>query len=185
MRSLLILIASILVAPALFATPDCVKRDISGATTEEELFALDLTKNEWMRNATICKMGDFEVATPTYNSDTNQNTIFIFKQGKPVFYRQNTTSYIYSTKLKDASFAYPIVNMWHGTDEEDVKRIWYQTVGKTPQVMVYDTNFDGQPDLKTIWENNEIIEAYKWKDNHWIIIESDNKSSNKPIKPMR
>ena len=185
MRNVFISIVYILVATPLFASPVCEQRDISGAITEEERFALKLLENEWMRNATICKMGSFEIATPTNNTELNQNIIFIFKKGKPVFYRKNTSTYVYSPNLKDASLDKVLVNIWHGADDGDIERLWYETVGNDPQVMIYDINFDGQPDFKSISKNNEIIEMYEWKNNSWAITTSDKTPSNKPIKPTR
>jgi hypothetical protein len=33
--------------------------------------------------------------------------------------------------------------------------------------MIYDRNFDGQPDLKTIYKDHEISEMYEWKNDKW------------------
>jgi len=112
-------------------------------------------------------MGEFEIATPATNKEECSNIIFVFRKGKPVFYRSNTETFIYSPKLKDASIEKVIVDIWHGGDNDDVNRIWYQTIGKNPEVMTYDTNFDGQPDLKTIYEKGRIVEMYEWKEDKW------------------
>lgn len=146
---------------------DCEVRDISGAKTDQDSKALRLLGNDWMKKALVCKMGEFEIATPADTGGKDSNIVFVFKKGKPVFYRQNSGTYIYSPKLKDAAFEKVLVHIWHGGDNDDVKRVWYQTVGKTPEVMIDDTSFDGQPNLKTIWKNHEIVEMYEWQNDKW------------------
>jgi hypothetical protein len=156
-----------LLASCVSTNKDCEVRDISGAKTDEEIRILKAGGLDWMRNAMVCRMGEFEIAVPVNKDENNSNVIFLFKKGKPVFYRKNSGTYIYSPKLKDATFERAMVHIWHGGDNDDVNKIWYQTVGKDPEVMTYDTNFDGQPDLKTIWKNHEIIEMYEWKSDKW------------------
>lgn len=146
---------------------DCEVRDISGSKTDQELKVLKLTGYDWMKNAMVCRMGEFEIATPAAKDESSSNIIFVFKKGKPVFYHSNTGTDIYSPKLTDASFGKIMAEIWHGGDNDDVKKLWYQTIGKDPEVMIYDTNFDGQPDFKTIWKNHEIIEMYEWKNDKW------------------
>jgi hypothetical protein len=135
--------------------------------TGEEIKVLKAGGDDWMRNAMVCRMGEFEIATPTKNDKNKANIIFVFRKGKPVFYRKNTGTEIYSPKLADASAERVMVNIWHRGDYDEVEKIWYQTIGKNPEVMIYDVDFDGQPDVKTIWENNEILEVYLWKDDKW------------------
>ncbi len=146
---------------------DCEVKDISGAKTDQDLKTLKLMGEEWMKKALVCRMGEFEIATPADGDGINSNIIFVFKKGKPVFHRLNSGTYVYSPKLKDASFEKVMVHIWHGGDNDDVNRIWYQTIGKDPEVMIYDKNFDGQPDLKTVWKNREITEVYEWKNDRW------------------
>jgi hypothetical protein len=162
------IIIVLLILPACSVQKEkCELRDISGAKTEQDIKALKLIGNDWMQRALVCRMGEFEIATPADKKGSNSNVLFVFKNGKPVFYRQNSGTYIYSPKLQDASFERTMVHIWHGGDNDDVNKIWYQTIGKEPEVMIYDTNFDGQPDLKTIWKNREIIEIYEWKNDKW------------------
>jgi hypothetical protein len=165
--SLLSILLIMLLASCSTTNKDCVVRDITGAMTDEQLLLLKADGYDWMRNAMVCRMGEFEISTPANNGENNSNIIFVFRKGKPVFYRSNMGTYIYSPKLIDASIEKIMVNIWHGGDDDDVNRIWYQTIGKNPEVMTYDTNFDGQPDLKTIYENNEIVEMYEWKNDKW------------------
>lgn len=70
-----------------------------------------------------------------------------------------------------------MVHIWHGGDDDDVKRLWYQTVGKDPEVNTYDTNFDGQPDIKTTTKNGEIIEMCIWKNDRWQCKEGGNENN--------
>lgn len=70
-----------------------------------------------------------------------------------------------------------MIDIWH-EDNGKVKRIWYQTVGSEPEVMSYDTDFDGQADFKTIWKENEIIESFKWASGKWVKIEPKTNISN-------
>jgi hypothetical protein len=146
---------------------NCVVRDITESLTNEQFELLKATGCDWMKNAMVCRMGEFEIATTAKNEENNSNTIFIFRKGKPVFYRNNTGTDIYSPKLTDASIENILVEIWHGGDNDDVNRIWYQTIGKEPEVNIYDTNFDGQPDLKTTYEKGKIVEMYEWKDDKW------------------
>jgi hypothetical protein len=144
---------------------DCEVRGIWGVDklSSEKLKLAEAIGDDWMKNALVCQMGEFEIATPT---NGRKNVILILKKGKPVFYRNCTETRVYSPKLKDAAYEKVMVDIWHGGDDNDVKRIWYQTIGKYPEVNLYDTNFDGQPTTKTIWGKNEIIELYKWENGY-------------------
>lgn len=135
--------------------------------SDKEKAVLGFAGYEWLSDAMVCKMGEFEVATPSKNEDDNENTVFVFRKGKPAFYRSINGTLVFSPKLSDASFEKIIAHIWHGNDNEDIERIWYQTVGKDPEVMSYDTDFDGQADIKTIYENGKMIEIYTWEDNMW------------------
>jgi hypothetical protein len=165
--SLLSLFLISLLASCSSIKKDCKVRDISGAKTDQELKLLKVFGADWMKNAMVCRMGEFEVATPADSERDKTNIIFVFKKGKPVFYRQDGGTYVYSPKLQDAAFEKVMVHIWHGADNEDVKRLWYRTVGKDPEVMIDDTNFDGQPDIRAVWKGKEIIEMYKWENNGW------------------
>lgn len=143
----------------------CVNKNILESGTDKMTAVLQSSGYEWLSDATVCRMGAFEVATPSNNDDDDSNIIFVFRKGKPVFYRSNKGTLIFSPKLADASYEKIIAHIWHGNDNEDIERIWYQTVGKEPEVMSYDTDFDGQADIKTIYDNGKIIEIYTWKDN--------------------
>ena len=160
------------------AETNCTMQDISGAKTEEELKIIKFMKYEWMRKATVCQMGNFKIATPTIQTKENKNIIFVFKDDRPIFFKKNEETSIYSPKHEDAAMDKVLVNIWHDR-QGNVKRIWYQTIGKEYQVMIYDVDFDGQPDIKTVSKNGEIIESYKWKDNKWLTFEDEIRTSNK------
>ena len=185
MQILICLSLMLLIVSPVIAKTACEVRDIAKAKSEEHILALKAFKMEWMRSANVCQMGEFEIATPSSKGAENQNTIFLFKKGKPVFYRQDGGTYIYSPKLEDAAFGKILVNIWHGSDDEEISRIWYRTVGKDPLVHVDDTNFDGQPDIKTIWKGFEILEIYKWSQNGWLRVKPKKAPPNKPIKPTQ
>ena len=136
--------------------------------TEEQLKILKLSGYDWLNNAMVCKMGEFEIATPSGNPRNDSNTILVLRKGKPVFYRCNSGTDIFSPKLNDASFDKVMVEIWHGGDDDDVKRIWYQTIGTDQEVLIYDINFDGQPDYKGIYKNNNLSEIYEWKNEKWF-----------------
>ena len=171
-----ILILLMLFIPSFgFAKMDCDIRDISGAKTEKEIWLLKLAGYDWMQNAKVCTLGEFEVAVPEGAKEKDSRIIFVFRKGKPVFYRDNGGTYIYSPKLEDAAIDKVLVHLWHGDDDEDIDRIWYQTIGKDPEIMIDDTNFDGQPDRKTIWKNRDIVEMYEWINNEWQRKELKNK----------
>lgn len=70
--------------------------DISGAKTDQDLKALKLMGDDWMKKALVCRMGEFDIATPADKSESNSNIIFVFRKGKPVFYRKQSGTYIYS-----------------------------------------------------------------------------------------
>jgi len=146
---------------------NCAIGDISGAKTDQEIKILEAFGEGWWRNALVCQMGEFVIAIPADQEGDNANTIFVFKKGKPVFYRHGGATYVYSPKLQDAARDKVMVLIWHGGDDDDVKRLWYQTIGKDPEVMSDDTNFDGQPDIKATWNNSEIIEMCIWKKDKW------------------
>lgn len=185
MRNLIYLSILLLFVSPATAKNNCEVRDISGVQKKEDIQVLKLLGNEWMRNAYVCQMGEFEIATPTGSSPEHRNTIFLFKKGKPVFYRQNDGTYIYSPKLEDAAFEKILVNIWHGNERQDIERIWYDTVGKQPRITIDDTNFDGQPDRKVVWRGGEIVEIYKWNEDRWQRVESNKESHNNPIKPTQ
>lgn len=185
MRKLILFLVLLFIASPLFATTNCEIRDISGVRTNEELQILKLTKMGWTRSATVCQMGEFEIATPSDEGSENQNTIFLFRKGKPVFYRQDGGTYVYSPKLEDAAFDRVLVHIWHGNDEQEIKRLWYTTVDKEPSISIDDTNFDGQPDIKTVWKGNELIEMYKWSEHGWLPAKTKKETSNNPIKATR
>jgi hypothetical protein len=144
----------------------CELKNISKSVGDKEKSVFRSAGYEWLSDAMVCKMGEFEVATPSKNED-DENTLFVFRKGKPVFYRNTNGTLVFSPKLIDASFEKIIVQIWHGNDNEDIERIRYQTVGKNPEVMSYDTDFDGQADIKTIYESGKIVEIYTWEDNMW------------------
>ena len=165
------LLLTILLFPLLVSCDNskqnCEIGDISGMKTEQEVKLLEALGEGWMINAFVCKMGDFEIAIPADQEGDNTNTIFVFKKGKPVFYRHGGATYVYSPKLQDAARDKVMVHIWHGGDDDDVKRLWYNTVGKDSEITIYDTNFDGQPDIKTTWKNSDIIETCIWKNDKW------------------
>ena len=165
------LLLTVLLFPLLVscASPkkNCVEGDISGMKTDQEIKLLEALGEGWMRNALVCQMGEFEIAIPADQEGNNTNIIFVFKKGKPVFYRYDGVTSVYSPKLQDAAFDKSMVHIEHGGDNDDVKRLGYHTVGKDPKVTIDDTNFDGQPDIKTTWKNSEIIEMCIWKKDKW------------------
>lgn len=73
------------IAMPLQAKPACFTQDISGAKSEEDLKALEFMKNGWMKNATVCEMGNYLIASPTIKTKENENIILILKKDKPVF----------------------------------------------------------------------------------------------------
>ena len=149
----------------------CEVQDISGATTAEAIQLLRNADQEWTRTATICKIGEFVVAVPTGDDGRDSRVILLLRNGRPAFYRDKGSTFVYSPKLEDASFEKVVVNIWHGNDSDDIERLWYDTVGKEPRITVDDTHFTGQPDLKTVWKDHEIVEMYKWNNNEWQRIE--------------
>ena len=146
---------------------NCAIGDISGAKTDQEVKLLEAFGEGWMRNALVCQIGEFEIAIPGDQEGNNANIIFVFKKGKPVFYRHDGFTSVYSPKLKDAAFDKSLVHIEHGGDNDNVKRLGYNTVGKDPKVTIDDIKFGGQPDIKTTWNNSEIIEMCIWKKDKW------------------
>ncbi len=185
MRKVINLVLILLIAGPVIAENICEIRDISGAESDEDVFALKLMRLEWTRKANVCQIGEYEIATPSGVKSNNEGAIFLLKKGKPVFHRQGGGTYIYSPKLEDAAFENVLVHIWHGNDTQEIKRLWYQTIGSEPQINIYDTNFDGQPDFKTVWEENEIKETYKWSQDQWLRVESSKLTPNQHIKPTR
>ena len=117
------LLLTVLLIPLLISCDspkkNCVVGDISGMKTEQEVKLLEALGEGWMRNALICQMGEFEIAIPADQERDNANTIFVFKKGKPVFYRHDGATYVYSPKLKDAARDKIMVHIWHGGDDDD------------------------------------------------------------------
>ena len=167
MEKAIVILSIILIPISVFAKSDCEVRDISGGKTEKEIKLLKLTGNQWMQTAIVCQIGEYVVAVPKGNSKNDANIILLLKEGKPVFYRNKGGTYIYSPNLMDAAFDKVLVHLWHGDDDGEIDRIWYQTVGKVPEIQIDDTNFDGHPDIKAIWINQEIVKLYEWKNNRW------------------
>ena len=71
----------------------------------------------------VCKMGEFKVVTPSNNEDDDANIIFVYRKGKPVFYRSKHGTLIFRPKLPDASFEKILAQIWHGNDNGDIERI--------------------------------------------------------------
>jgi hypothetical protein len=155
----------------------CEIRDISGVKTDQELKVLKVFGFDWMKKALVCRMGEFEVASPAESTGDNIDILFVFKKGKPVFYRQGGSTWIYSPKLQDAAFDKVMVNIEHGGDNDNITRFWYKTIGKDTEVQIDDTNYDGQPDWRIVWKGHEIKEVYKWENSRWQLKEM---SAKKP-----
>lgn len=164
--TLLFILLSLVISSCSANKQYCELRNISESMGDKEKAVLRSAGHEWLGDAMVCKMADFEVATPSKNED-DENTILVFRKGKPVFCRSINGTLVFSPKLADASFEKIMAHIWHGNDNEDIERIWYQTVGKNPEVMSYDTDFDGQADIKTIYDNGKIVEIYTWEENMW------------------
>ena len=165
--SLFIAFLLVLITSSNAKSQNCSFRDLTHLMSEEQLKVLKAGSYDWMRNAMVCQMGEFEIASPSENNESDANIIFVFRKGKPVFYRHNSGTDIFSPKLDEASLDKVMVQIWHGGDNGDIKKIWYQTVGKNKEVMAFDINFDGQPDYKTIYKNDDILEMYEWKNDKW------------------
>ena len=165
--SILIAFLIVIITSCSTKSENCIIRDLTNSMSEEQLKVLKVAGYDWMHNAMVCQMGEFEIATPANNNGNDSNIIFVFRKGKPVFYRHNSGTDIFSPKLKDASLNKVMLQIWHGGDNDDIERIWYQTVGKDRETMAYDINFDGQPDYKTIYVNDDILEMYEWKNDKW------------------
>ena len=148
---------------------DCTIGDFSGVTSEADQRAMKFLGLGWLKNAKICRVGPYEVAAPANTNDTVGSPILILKDGKPLLHRAKGSTMIFNPNLDKADFNHPIVNIWHSYRNDDIERLWYQTVPDEQQryIMVYDLDFNGQPDTKTTWQKGDIVESYAWYKDRW------------------
>ncbi|MCP4703238.1 MAG: hypothetical protein GY865_01405, partial [candidate division Zixibacteria bacterium] len=78
---LILLIAGPVIAGPVIAENICEIRDISGAESDEDVFALKLMRLEWTRKANVCQIGEYEIATPSGVKSNNEGAIFLLKKG--------------------------------------------------------------------------------------------------------
>lgn len=154
------------------AWANCAVEDISGAITADDKKLLQALDYEWLTNAKVCSVGPYRVAVPARPNGPKDRRIRIFIDGKPVMQREPGSTLLFNPNSRKADLTHPIVNVWHGTGEKDIDRLWYQTVADKDgnYVSTYDVDFDGQPDTRTIWKGQDIVESYAWYKNRWYKI---------------
>lgn len=151
------------------ANASCSTRDVSGASTPIERSVLKAFGEGWLMNATVCQVGPYEVAVPQRSSGRDDRRILLLLHGKPVLQRMKGDTLLFDPNPAHAKLSYPIVSVWNGRPGKDVGHFWYRTIpGKNGRhVFVYDSDFDGQPDLRTIWKGKRVVKAFAWYQHQW------------------
>lgn len=155
-----IIVLSCIIWGVAVAQAACTVKDISGVVT---------TGYQWLKDARVCNVGSYTIAVPATPNGKNDKRIVVFQGGKPVLDREAGSTLLFNPNTERADLHHPIVDIWNGSSGRDIDRLWYQT---TPDkngtyVSEYDIDFDGQPDLRTVWKGNDISQAYAWYKGRW------------------
>jgi hypothetical protein len=159
----------VLIVLQLSACSTCSIGDQTGAKNAQDQALLRSEGYTWLENAKTCKVGRYVVTVPASDSG-NDAPILIARDGKPVLERSSGDTMLFDPNLKRARADHPIVDIWHNAETGDVTRVWYQTVpdANGKYVMLYDMNFDGQPDSRSTWQGHELVTTEVWFEEKWV-----------------
>lgn len=149
----------------------CELTDLLAAIDPSESVLLETSPNfSWMRNALVCHVGAYSVATPADPTVKDSEAILIRTSGgeRLLVRRDETATWVYDSRESRPVYGQPVLSLNHS--DGPFTKLWYTAPTKGGSKTIIDEEFDGQTDVKMVWDEKaqDFVDTRVWYQNEWV-----------------